>query len=133
MNKVILIGLLGQDPKEFGNETKVVKFSIAVSEKWKDKAGKFQEKTDWINITNFGHCASVAMKHLAKGSKVLVEGRIRTNEYTDKEGKKVSSTGVQADGLTVLKSTKSTESHKTGFESEPQTKGPSWDDDEIPF
>lgn len=132
MNKVILIGLLGQDPKEFGSETKVVKFSIAVSEKWKDKDGKPKEKTDWINVTAFGHTANVATKHLAKGSKVLVEGKIRTNEYT-KEGKKVSSTEVQADGLTVLKSTKSTESHKTGFESEPQAGRPNWDDDEIPF
>ncbi len=89
VNKVILVGNLGQDPETrytaAGNC--ITNLSLATSESWKDKeSGQKQERTEWHRIVLFGKTAEVAGKHLFKGSKVYIEGGLRTNKWKDKTG-----------------------------------------------
>ena len=87
LNKVQIIGNLGGAPEQKGNTKEgslVVNFSVATSEKWKDKQGVWQEKAEWHRITVFGRLAEVAEEYLKKGSKVFVEGKIQYNEYEGK-------------------------------------------------
>ncbi len=81
VNKVILKGRLGQDPT---NTSGVVKFSIATSQKFKDKDGNSQEKTQWHNIVAFGKTGEVLEKYLHKGDEIYIDGQI---EYREHEGK----------------------------------------------
>lgn len=90
VNKVIIVGNLGKNPetKTFQNGGKVCNFSVATSERWKDKAsGELKERTEWhnISITN-EHLVDIAEKFLRKGSKVYIEGQLQTRKWTDKEG-----------------------------------------------
>jgi single-strand DNA-binding protein len=90
VNKVILVGNLGKDPevRSLNNGSKVVSFSIATSENWKDKAtGEKREKTEWHKIVIFNeNIAKVAENYLRKGSKVYVEGQLQTRKWADKDG-----------------------------------------------
>jgi single-strand DNA-binding protein len=112
VNKVILIGNLGKDPevKTFQNGGKVCNFSIATSESWKDKnTGDKQERTEWHNIAIFSEgLAGVAERFLRKGSKVYVEGQLRTRKWQDQSGNDRYSTEVVLQGpgavLTMLDS-----------------------------
>ena len=102
LNKVMLIGRLGKDP-ELKNlqSTQVCNFSIATSDKYKDKAGNTQEKTEWHNIVAFGKQAEVCGKYLAKGNQVFVEGRLQTSSY-DKNGQTVYSTKIIVSSIQFL-------------------------------
>ncbi len=90
VNKVILIGNIGQDPevRTMQSGDKVCSFSIATSESWRDKAsGERKEKTEWHNISIFNqNLVTIAEKYLKKGSKVYLEGQLETRKYTDKNG-----------------------------------------------
>ena len=90
VNKVILVGNLGKDPeaRSFANGGKVVSFSIATSENWRDKAsGERKEKTEWHNISIFSEgLAKVAEQYLRKGSKVYLEGQLETRKWQDQSG-----------------------------------------------
>jgi single-strand DNA-binding protein len=90
VNKVILVGNLGKDPeaRTMQNGGKVVNFSIATSESWKDKnSGERQERTQWHNIVVVNaNLATVAEKYLKKGAKVYVEGQLETRKWQDKDG-----------------------------------------------
>ncbi len=90
VNKVILVGNLGKDPESrtFANGGKVVSFSLATSENWKDRAsGERKEKTEWHNISIFSEgLAGVAERFLRKGSKVYVEGQLETRKWQDQSG-----------------------------------------------
>ena len=90
VNKVILVGNLGRDPEvqRFSNGGQAVKFSIATSERWPDKAtGEKKERTEWHNIVIYNeNLGKVAEQYLRKGSKVYIEGQLQTREYTDKDG-----------------------------------------------
>ncbi len=90
LNKVILIGNLGKDPesKSFSNGGKVVNFSVATSESWKDRgSGEKKEKTTWHNVAIFNeNLADIATKYMRKGSKVYLEGKIQTRKYQDQSG-----------------------------------------------
>lgn len=90
LNKVILIGNLGKDPEErrLNSGDAVVSFSIATSDRWKDKAtGERREKTEWHNIVIFNeNLGRVAMQYLKKGSSVYIEGALQTRKWQDKEG-----------------------------------------------
>lgn len=90
VNKVILIGNLGKDPevKSFQNGGRIANFSIATSENWKDKAsGERKERTEWHNIVlQSDGLVGVAERYLRKGSKVYVEGQLRTRKWQDKDG-----------------------------------------------
>jgi len=90
VNKVILVGNLGKDPeaRTFANGGKVVSFSLATSENWKDRnSGERKEKTEWHNISIFSEgLAGVAERFLRKGSKVYVEGQLETRKWQDQSG-----------------------------------------------
>ena len=98
VNKVILVGNLGKDPeaRSFANGGKVVSFSIATSENWRDKAsGERKEKTEWHNISIFSEgLAKVAEQYLRKGSKVYLEGQLETRKWQDQSGNDRYSTDV---------------------------------------
>lgn len=92
LNKIILIGNLGNDPKQIGEDA--VSISLATSEKYKDKAGTVHEKTEWHKVVIFNkNKAKYVMNYFKKGDKAYVEGSIRTSEY-EKDGVKKYSTEV---------------------------------------
>ena len=90
VNKVILVGNLGKDPESrtFANGGKVVSFSVATSESWKDRnSGERKEKTEWHNVSIFSEgLARVAEQYLKKGSKVYIEGQLETRKWQDQSG-----------------------------------------------
>jgi single-strand DNA-binding protein len=90
VNKVILIGNLGKDPelRYTPSGQAVATFSIATTDKWRDKDGQLQERTDWHNIVLWGRQAELANEYLKKGRSVYLEGRIQTRNYDDKDGVK---------------------------------------------
>jgi single-strand DNA-binding protein len=101
VNKVILVGNLGADPetKHTQDGRKIVNLRIATSETWKDKAsGERREKTDWHRVAVFGPLAEVASKYLRKGSKVYLEGSLRTHKWQDQSGQERYSTQVELQG-----------------------------------
>lgn len=101
INKVILVGNLGQDPDERAIPTGgvVTTISIATSESWKDKQGQTQEKTEWHRVVFFGKLAEIAGQYLRKGSQVYVEGQLRTRKWTDQQGQERYTTEVVVDGF----------------------------------
>ena len=103
VNKVIAIGNLGKDPEtrySAGGDA-VCNWSIACTEKWKDKAGEAQEKTEWIRCVAFGRTAEVAGEYLNKGDPCYVEGRLQTRKY-EKDGVEKYATEVIVDRLQLL-------------------------------
>ena len=106
VNKVILIGNVGKDPevKQLTNG-KVANIVMATSEKYKDKNGDRQEKTEWHNIVIYGKLVDIVEKYVNKGDKLYIEGSITTRKWQDKEGNNRYSTEVITDSLTMLGST----------------------------
>jgi len=104
LNKVILIGNLGADPeiKEMGDGTKMAKFSIATTEKYKNKQGELVSTTDWHNIVLWRRTAEVAEQYLKKGDSVCIEGKIKTRSWEDENGVKKWATDIQGDSMTML-------------------------------
>ena len=104
VNKVILVGNLGRDAelRYTPSGAAVAKFSLATTEVWNDKAGQRQERTEWHNIDLWGKQAESLSEYLVKGKQVYVEGRLQTDEYTDKEGNKRKSTKVRCDRVVLL-------------------------------
>ncbi len=88
VNKAILIGNLGADPelRYTASGQAVASFSIATTEKWRDKDGNMQESTEWHRIVLWARQAEIAKEYLSKGSPVYIEGRIQTRNYDDKDG-----------------------------------------------
>ena len=100
VNKVFLIGNLGQDPETryTPNGNAVVNMSIATDESYKDKStGQMIPKTEWHRIVLFGKIAEVAGKHLKKGSKVYIEGKLQTRKWQTREGQDVYTTEIMVD------------------------------------
>lgn len=104
INKVILLGRLGQDPevKHLDNDRTVANFSLATSEKYKTKSGEKKEDTDWHNIVIWGGQAKVAEKYLRKGDQIYLEGKVRTRSWEDKEGNKRYTTEILCDKFQML-------------------------------
>ena len=104
LNKVILIGNLGADPeiREMGDGTKMAKFSIATTEKYKNKQGELVSNTDWHNIVLWRRTAEVAEQYLKKGDSVCIEGKIKTRSWEDENGVKKWATDIQGDNMTML-------------------------------
>lgn len=90
VNKVILVGRLGKDPvaRSMGSGDKVVSFSLATSESWRDKAtGERKEKTEWHNVVIFNeNLAKIAEQYVKKGSNIYIEGALQTRKWTDQSG-----------------------------------------------
>jgi single-strand DNA-binding protein len=103
VNKVILVGHLGADPetRTTGGGTVVANLRLATSERMK-KGDEWQDHTEWHRVVCFGRNAENASKYLKKGRQIYVEGRLRTNKWTDKEGHERYTTEVIADQVTFL-------------------------------
>jgi single-strand DNA-binding protein len=86
LNRVQLIGRLGKDPESKFTPTgkKVAHFSLAVSNRWKDKNGETKESTEWVNIEAWGRLGEICQEYLKKGSLIFIEGRLKTDKYEDK-------------------------------------------------
>lgn len=105
VNKVILIGNLGKDPevKHTPQGTPVAKFSLATNERYKDKDGNWQDRTEWHNIVAWQRLAEIAGEYLKKGGKVYIEGRLQTRSWDDKTtNQKKYMTEVVASDLILL-------------------------------
>ena len=107
VNKVILVGNLGQKPdmKYTQSNTAVANLSLATSESWKDKdSGDLKTKTEWHRVVYFGKLAEIAEQYLDKGSKVYVEGKLQTRKWQDQTGNDRYTTEVLGQELTMLDS-----------------------------
>src|SRR5690348_12294171 len=105
VNKVILIGNLGKDPevKYTPQGTAVAKITLATNERYKDKGGEWQDRTEWHNVVLWQRQAEIAGEYLKKGSKVYVEGRLQTRSWDDKQtNQKKYMTEVVASDLILL-------------------------------
>ena len=104
INRVILVGNLGKDPeiRHIEGGVTVARFPIATSETYKDKTGNKVERTEWHNIVAWRGLAEVAEKYLKKGQSVYIEGKIRSNNYQDKDGIQRYSIEIVADNMTML-------------------------------
>jgi single-strand DNA-binding protein len=105
INKVILIGNLGQDPetRAMPSGSSVTNLRIATSEAWKDKqSGEMKERTEWHSVAMFGRLAEIAGEYLRKGSQVYIEGSLRTRKWQDKQGNDRYTTEIIADEMQML-------------------------------
>jgi len=105
VNKVILIGNLGKDPevKVTPSGTPVAKFSLATNERYKDKAGQWQDRTEWHNLVAWQRTAEIIGEYVKKGSKIYVEGRLQTSSWDDKTtGEKKYRTEIIVNDLVLL-------------------------------
>ncbi len=105
MQKTILIGNLGNDPElRDVNGTPVCSFSVATSERWKDREGNKQEKTEWHKIVAWGDLANICANYLRRGTKVFIEGKNRTRKWKDQNGVERYITEIQAKEMEILSS-----------------------------
>jgi len=107
VNKVIIIGNLGADPevRYMPSGGAVTNIRVATSESWKDKqTGETQERTEWHRIVLYNRLAEIAAEYLRKGSKVFIEGSIRTNKWQDQSGQDRYTTEIIANGMQLLDS-----------------------------
>lgn len=150
VNKVILIGNLGNEPetKYTPSGAAITNISVATSESWKDKqTGEQQEKTEWHRVVFFGRLAEIAGEYLRKGSKVYIEGRLQTEKYTDKAGVERYATKIVANEMQMLdganngggqQQAKPAQAQQQGFRDRPAqqqapTQQEAFTDDDIPF
>jgi single-strand DNA-binding protein len=139
VNKVIIVGRLGADPelKYTNNQQPVTRLSVATSERWKDREGKDQERTEWHRVVVWGKLAEICGQHLAKGRQVYVEGRIQTRSWEDQQGQKRYTTEVVANTVQFLGSpTENRMESSAGSDAGAQSFGPepSFDSEEdLPF
>ncbi len=144
INKVILIGNLGNDPdiRYTAGGAAVANISLATAESWKDKdTGEKQERTEWHRVVFFGRLAEIVGEYLRKGSQIYVEGRLQTRKWQDKEGKDRYTTEIVANEMQMLGSRSSgagsfdqtpPETSSTPQPSSNQKANDDFDDD-IPF
>jgi single-strand DNA-binding protein len=141
VNKVILIGNLGRDPelRYTAGGQPVASFSVATNERWNDREGKPQERTEWHRIVVWGKQAENCANYLAKGRTVYIEGRLQTREWEDKEGQKRQTTEVVAQTVQFLGSRegggREAAPRAAGAPSAPREPepGPGAGGDDIPF
>ena len=142
VNKAILIGNLGKDPelRYTSSGQAVASFSLATTDRYKDKDGNWQERTDWHNIVVWGRQGETAKEYLSKGRSAYIEGRIQTRSYDDKEGNKKWITEIVASRVQFLGGrgeggSKSGESSNSGSEETQTVTEPlvNQEDDDLPF
>ena len=104
VNKVILVGRLGQDPEVRYTQggTAVANLRIATDETWKDQSGERQQRTEWHTVVLWRRLAEICGQYLSKGRLVYIEGKLQTRSWQDREGNKRYSTEVQADNMLKL-------------------------------
>ena len=137
VNKVILIGNLGNDPeiRYTAGGAAVANISLATAESWKDKeTGEQQERTEWHRVVFFGKLAEIVGEYLRKGSQVYVEGRLQTRKWQDKEGKDRYTTEINADRVVLVGGRRDSEGGAREAEPvTPEDGQASVTDDDIPF
>ena len=155
VNKVMLVGRLGQDPdvRYMPNETAVCNFSLATSRRYKNKDGERVENTEWHRVVMFGKLAEIAKEYVKKGSQIYIEGRLQSRKWQTKEGQDRYTTEIIAENMTMLggKSDSAEGSNQSSNDSEfsqekkqskeamPESAAPSKNpfdalgDDDIPF
>ena len=134
INKVILVGNLGRDPeiRYTSGGASVANFTLATSERWTDKSGEKQERTEWHKIVAWGKLAEICGEYMSKGKQVYIEGKIQTRSWEDKDGQTRYTTEIKADNIMLL-------GRKGNFDDDGfgnQRNEPSGDDindDDIPF
>ena len=149
VNKVTIIGNLGRDPENryLPSGEQVTSIAVATTDRWRDKAtGDMKEQTEWHRISFFGKLAEIAGQYLKKGSQVYIEGRIRTNKYTDRDGVERYQTQIIADTMQMLGSKQDGSAQPAGTKQPAQRNSyaeakqtgrrpaqPTDDDSDIPF
>ena len=138
INKAILIGNLGADPelRYTSNGTAVASFNMATTERFKDRNGEQQERTEWHSIVCWGRMGELANEYLRKGRSVYIEGRIQTRNYEDKDGIKRYKTEIVAQQMQFLGG-RGQEDQQSGSSGGSATTPPEpeipADDDDLPF
>ena len=137
VNKVILVGRLGADPKVryTSNGNPVATLSLATSEKWKDKEGQSQEKTEWHRVVLWSRLAELAGQYLNKGRQVYIEGKLQTRKWEDKDGQTRYTTEIVGNQMQFLGGANEGASHSSDL---PPDLGPAPDmsggaEEDIPF
>lgn len=155
VNKVILVGRLGQNPevRYTAGGTAVANFSVATNESWMDKSGQKQERTEWHRVVVWGKLAELCNQYLTKGREVFVEGRLQTRDWQDKNGQARQTTEIQAQTVQFLGGASASAGNSTGAyrqqdsagasmapmaasggaSSAPPMSEPSFTEDDIPF
>ena len=140
INKVILIGRLGQDPevRYMTDGTAVANFSIATSDEWKDKdTGEKRERTEWHRIVAWRRLGEICGEYLSKGKQVYIEGRIQTRSWEDKDGNKKYTTEIVASQMQMLGTRDAGDGNRfdqaPGPSVPPEPAFPESQDDDIPF
>lgn len=144
VNKVILVGNLGNDPdtRYMPSGSAVTNLSVATNESWKDKeTGEQKDRTEWHKVAMFGRLAEIAAEYLRKGSQVYIEGKLRTRKWQDKDGNDRWTTEIIADEMQMLGGRMDSgapamndRAPPSASPSAPPPKGGSDDfDDDIPF
>ena len=138
LNKVMLIGNLGRDPevRYTPSGLAVANFSIATTDRRKNKDGEFEDQTDWHRITAFGKLGEICGEYLSKGKQVYIEGRIKYGSYENKDGQTVYTTDIIASQMQMLGPRDAGASRDFGDASPTGMPAPPYDDkedDDIPF
>ena len=143
INKVILVGQLGADPETryTTSGSAITTIKVATSEQWVDKqTGNNQERTEWHRVKFFGRLAEIAGEYLKKGRQVYIEGSLRTDKYTDKEGIERYTTDIIANEMQMLGGNDARPEQRSDRRepSRPQRQAPvqaqsDFDDDPVPF
>ena len=145
INKVIVVGNLGQDPdtRYMPSGSAVTNITVATNESWKDKqTGEQKDRTEWHKVAMFGRLAEIAAEYLRKGSQVYIEGKLRTRKWQDKDGNDRYTTEIIADEMQMLggrggaggSAPMQDDRPPQGAPSSPPPQGSSDDfDDDIPF
>lgn len=142
LNKLTIIGRVGQEPKPIdkNGEIFVVQFSVAATEKWKDKAGQKQEHTEWFNVKVFGKLMDVVLDYVRKGDLIYLEGKLKSSEYVDDQGLKRKNSDLIVSTLKMLSTPKTRVESSTDAKGEsvaaektPKPSHDGFENDEIPF
>ena len=142
INKVILVGNLGNDPETryMPSGSAVTNITVATNESWKDKqTGEQKDRTEWHNVVFFGRLGEIAGEYLRKGSQVYVEGSLRTNKWQDKSGNDRYTTEIVASEMQMLGGRSSGDSYAPAQQSTASRPEPAAAmvedgfDDDIPF
>ena len=146
INKVIIVGNVGQDPETryMPSGSAVTNFTVATNESWKDKqTGEQKDRTEWHRVAMFNRLAEIAAEYLRKGSQVYIEGKLRTRKWQDQSGQDRWTTEIVADEMQMLGgrggagggggSAPMSSGQDSGQPSAPPQTGPDDFDDDIPF
>lgn len=134
LNKVMVIGNVGQEPKifTFQNGKKKASFSVAASKRYRDANGEQKEQTTWVNCSAFGKLADVVEEYVGKGSQLFVEGELSVNNFTDQNGNKKSVTEVHVTTLQMLDKRNAGNGNNNQY-SESAASGFEEDEGDVPF